>query len=302
MFQMAEPSSYLFPIADHEHLVSAWVRLNLRSGMGYLPFDQVLRKWNLPKRHIQAQRPDEMLLKSVASHIRCIDERRLAYTHTAVALWELSVEMDQRLELTNCLAPARLEHTTLAFNTGWQLCPRCAENDKEQLGYSFWHRNHQLPSVAHCYIHGTELLSCDSLRHMSSLTLPASWHPADLSSMPLSSELQKWSRFVLKVDRILLESPEVVSKWRSEIWLLLGLPKKIRLKDRSLFDDLSTQFEAETGYAVLSHLFKAYRDDRDKRPNILWTTLYDRAKTVRHPVYWLVILFWLRFELNIDVD
>lgn len=39
-------------------------------------------------------------------------------------------------------------------------CPACAENDRRELGETYWHRNHQLSGINVCSIHGCFL--CDS--------------------------------------------------------------------------------------------------------------------------------------------
>ena len=43
------------------------------------------------------------------------------------------------------------------------LCPKCIEQQRHDLGFSFWHRVHQLPGIYWCPWHQTTLLGCDGL-------------------------------------------------------------------------------------------------------------------------------------------
>jgi len=302
MLPMVEPSSYLLPIEANEHLISAWVRSNLRSGFGHIAFHSVLGYWGLPKRHFRAQRTDDTQLNAIASYLRVVDQQALVKKYTVDSLWLLSTDMDHRIDAPTALVPANSEHTALAFSTAWKLCPRCVAADRNRLGFSYWHRDHQLPSVAHCNLHGADLLSCESLWHLSELTLPGHWGNSSLVPMAYSPELREWSRFVLIVDQMISKVPKIAVKWRSEITDILDLPNPIRPRDQAFFEALFKRFEKDVGSIILKHLFKAYRNNRARRPNILWSTLFDRSKTVRHPVHWLVILFWLRAQLFKNIN
>lgn len=295
-------NSHRLPIAPGEHILSAWIRLNLRSGFGHLPFYRVLRYWGLAKRQIRAQRVDESLLDSIAAHIGDVDTRVLSREYAVDDLWSLSLAMDIRPERPTAIGPANTEHRALAFDTGWKLCPECVSDDKARTGYSYWHIEHQLPSVVHCSIHGNSLRSTLSLGHLDSLTLPEHWVDSCPIPRKTSVELQEWSRFVVKVHKIVSKSPQIASIWRKQIPSILSLPDPLRPGHRRLFDPISKTFEAQVGRTVLEHLFKAYRGNWARRPLILWASLFDQAETIRHPVYWLVILFWLRADIFPDPD
>lgn len=44
-------------------------------------------------------------------------------------------------------------------NTDWKGCPDCMQVEQACLGFSYWHRSHQLVSTFVCSIHGTSLVS-----------------------------------------------------------------------------------------------------------------------------------------------
>lgn len=55
----------------------------------------------------------------------------------------------------------------------------------------------------------------------------------------------------------------------------------------------------DLGPECLSGLFNAYARDYPRKPNILWLSLseFGQGGSIRHPLYWLSILFWLKNDL-----
>lgn len=66
-----------------------------------------------------------------------------------------------------------------------RLCPHCYEKDFEQLGYAYWHREHQLKCARVCYRHGTALQEGDQpVRDL--LCSPNFQHPELENTKPLA--------------------------------------------------------------------------------------------------------------------
>jgi hypothetical protein len=53
-----------------------------------------------------------------------------------------------------------------AFQDGWgqtKWCTRCAKEDQDTLGFSYWRRSHQLEGNLECPAHGTTLMVCETV-------------------------------------------------------------------------------------------------------------------------------------------
>jgi len=225
---------------------------------------------------------------------------RLRSQHTVTDLWRLSTDVAlSAAELIALRMRPNMELSVFAFTTGWQLCRQCATTDQARLGFSYWHRNHQLPSVTHCAIHAEPLYTCKELHHIQSLTLPSSWIEEELASANHAELLSDWNRFVLLVDQLLKTNPELIMQWKATIHQVLEIPTQASSKHRPYFNNMLIQFEQDIGSVLLAHLFKTYQRSKKNRPNILWATLsgMSTACSLRHPIYWLVILYWLRSHL-----
>lgn len=59
------------------------------------------------------------------------------------------------------------------------------------------------------------------------------------------------------------------------------------------------RFDMEVSINILQYLFKFYSQVYKHPPTILGSTLgYKAYATGKHPVYWLVILYWLKNEID----
>ena len=54
----------------------------------------------------------------------------------------------------------------LNWRENYMFCPRCWESEKRELGFTYWHRSHQVPGVTCCSIHNWALVDSNkSMRH-----------------------------------------------------------------------------------------------------------------------------------------
>lgn len=288
--------------APGEHLLSAWMRYNLRLGFAHLSFDRCLQYWKLPKQHLKSQRVSGEVTDTIVSQLAGSTEARrsLLMCHTNYRLWILSDDtgmLNQNLSVST--GRPNLETNVLAFPVGWQLCSECVAENRNVLGYSYWHRDHQLPSVTHCLKHHTPLLTHDSLKKLHKLALPQSYLSLPLHAVDEVSELLEWSKFVSLVDRLIAENSTLPSLWREQVKKNLELPHPVKHTHRPIYKALGEQMENSLGEVLLCHLFKAWKAPQMRKPNLLWMTLSGMSSsTLRHPVYWLVVLYWQREKLT----
>lgn len=50
-------------------------------------------------------------------------------------------------------------YKALSFTSAWRWCPECAIEDEQRVGTSYWHVEHQLPSMFTCTKHACDLVS-----------------------------------------------------------------------------------------------------------------------------------------------
>ena len=60
-----KPNLTRIAFAHGEHLLSGWIRHNIRVGFSNFPFDRCLGYWELPKQHLKAQRIDGAIVDGI---------------------------------------------------------------------------------------------------------------------------------------------------------------------------------------------------------------------------------------------
>lgn len=285
----------------NEHFYSLWIRMCVRSGFALSPLSSVMKKKGIPAHQMQPQRvlgkqTNAMIKMLYGSGQAAEDVMLLA---TVMNFWRLCSTGSLSEIVASATVPRpNNEHAGLAFTSGWQLCPKCAAEDKEMYGVSYWHRDHQVPSTTHCLIHQEPLVTHESLRYFREFLLPQ--HCIDMCDVPAGTErLYGWSKYLLGVDRFIRNEPEQIVALKKVVTELLAIPEVVKQKHREGFNVLLSTLEQDVGGELLNHLFRFYRDGRETRHNILWTTFSGKstAKLIRHPIYWLVIIYWLRDAL-----
>lgn len=141
--------------------------------------------------------------------------------------------------------------------------------------------------------------SSDALRYLN-FSLPHHWLKKS-ETLSINQEWQtQWQPFIYKISKMLQINPDWRLIIQHEVKTYLGLPSKIKRNDKSMFNELFEIMKHELGDECLSGLFKGFDSNNNKRQtNLLWVTLsgFSRAEGVRHPLYWLSIIFWLRNKL-----
>jgi hypothetical protein len=287
--------------APDEHLLSAWMRHNFRCGFAHFPFGTCLNYWGLPLQHIKAQRVSGSVInKIINSTSDCEHEKRtVLLNRTNLGLWQLSHDdISDSQELDKLMPRANIENSEFQFKTTWHLCCECVKEDKKRFGYSFWHSPHQLASVTHCCKHHKPLKTHESLNKIDKLALPHSYLDLHLDENQNYEDLIKWSEFVIRINTSLILGEIIPELVKVNIRNYLNLPNLAKQKYKEKYQEMTDSMFCAIGETLTNHLFKKVDG---KNRNIIWRLFSGQGKQkhIISPVYWLVVMYWLKDELNL---
>jgi hypothetical protein len=201
---------------------------------------------------------------------------------------------------TNHLSQARESQVNLSAN--WRYCPMCMEEDRSRYGTAYWHNAHNLPFVTHCTHHNVPLVQVSGLKSISSLSMPNRLKSARIDTLGYSDDFQQWSHFVVAIYNTINDDFHSVARLRNLIWDRFGPVPNAVSKRRDYFNELLAKFEAHVPENLLKHCFQFYDGEKRRRSNILYTTYKRDGVQIRHPVYMLMILYWLQCEGTTVID
>jgi hypothetical protein len=190
----------------------------------------------------------------------------------------------------------QVRESQVNLSTNWRYCPMCIEEDRSRYGTSYWHNEHNLPFVTHCTHHNVSLLHVAGLRSISSLIMPNRLKSPLIDTPGFSDDFQQWSDFVVAIYNTINDDFHSVARLRNLIWTRFGPVPKAVSKRRNYFNELLAEFEAHIPEKLLKHCFQFYDGEKRRRSNILYTTYKRDGIQIRHPVYMLMILYWLQCE------
>lgn len=186
-----------------------------------------------------------------------------------------------------------------------RFCIRCAEEDAARWGYSCFYREHQLPGVALCFEHGTELAhGCHNCGPYPLLrkpfNMPARCLCANFSaleafqSLPNSYDNLAWiARESAYIVSSPAGSPHFASRQPLEQCLILnGLSRGSHLSYSAIASALDERYSA----GLLNWL--GYPARKDGRPSAWIRRLFDHAGTQprRRPTITLLLVLGLLYE------
>lgn len=283
-----------------EHLYSWLVRLYKLSGSaGFLIFQKSL---GFQDRFLHSN-----ILFSEASEalvLRLNDRVRTLSEHTISPLWQLSVGSLLSEECPPLGAFSHMnEQLLFGFDTSWHSCKKCRKEDLEQYGTSYWHVQHQLPSVFECYLHQSILeLSNDPVKNLFICQLPhdiESWCPVIESP---STELLRWQSFLFEVHKMSKFKSVELKNLQQKITEVLKLNEIRASKRKIICQEWTPHFEASLGDELIQFLFRDYsRLKKRSKTNIL-TSMFANIHQLhgeRNPIYWLALAYWLKEELGL---
>jgi hypothetical protein len=158
-------------------------------------------------------------------------------------------------------------------------------------------------SVTHCYIHQSKLVTDSKLLlDLRKITLPQVYD-FDVPTLTDEPLLLEWSDFVLKIYNQLSKYDKLGELLRKRVRKYLLLPDEINtVKGNLVFTSLQNKFDEEVPQELLRHLFLFYSNTYKHPPSVLKSTLgYSTYPKQKHPVYWLIILFWLKDKISLEV-
>lgn len=179
------------------------------------------------------------------------------------------------------------------------------KEDIEQIGHSIWRVHHQIIGITHCIKHKIRL--CEDgkkLRDLRYSDLPQV-HSLTNSHLSNHPSLVEWSEFLSRTLDILCECPERAFQVKKKVRSFLQIPKKIiradEFSEQSL--ELKERLETELPPEVYRHMFRINPVNRMRDVNPINITMGWKSplyqSDIPHPIYWLVILFWLRNNIVI---
>jgi hypothetical protein len=220
--------------------------------------------------------------------------------NSSFPLWILGADSFVHLnDSVQAGATKNIKASTLSFKSNWQYCEHCVASDRKKFGTSYWHLEHNLPGISHCIKHQCPLHQIDKVKSLADLKMPH--RIRDRNEQPYHGDseiLMEWSLFVYQLYLQLNTDSSAAERLKAEIMNYLKIPDLRPSDKRPYYSELLLKMERELSPELLSHCFMFYRNkDYVKKPNILLTTIGNNQLEVRHPVYWLVIAFWLKEHL-----
>jgi hypothetical protein len=285
----------VFSALPHEHVWSTLARSVKWSGLSNE--SAFTKKLGLGGIRIQ---PSKGYCQSLTILSKHKDFNSQLISGSSYPLWLLNFDNSELAK--NNLHRGHLEQareSQLNLDNRWRYCQACVEEDRSKHGSAYWHNEHNLPFVTHCTRHQDPLLHVPDLNNISKLSMPNRLKPNQIAPVEFTDEFLQWSNFVVGVYNTIKADPTSVAKFRSMVWSKLEpVPDKI-YKRRPYFNKLLAEIELQVPESLLRHCFQFYADDKRRKANFLYTTYKRDGVQIRHPVYMLVILYWLNLNGNV---
>lgn len=282
-------------LLQDEHIVSALIRSKIQ--MAFPSNNALLQYVNL-----NCARPKPFDLCGQIYDAACItsveplEQFNTLLSSTGWAIWRICLTDMQLREAISDKSNANLRQSELFFNRNWKYCTHCIAEDKKKFGVSYWHNKHQLPSITHCTQHNVPLFIAPKMKTFQDLVLPQYILPSTTENIANSQVLLDWSHFIVSTFELLKDKEELGNYLRNALVNTLSFPSNKVVKINEQCMDYMDQFENDMEQELLRHLFRYYnRDTRKRRLNLIKSILLcDDNVTVRNPVYFLVILYWVK--------
>lgn len=294
------------PLKDGEHLLSWFTRYHILSGRKAMASS--LGILGVSRSQLKSYDFNAAFL-AVSKFYRSEFDKSFALTeHSPLPLWALSHgsgyfsawKQDEELPFRAVFEPNKL-----GVQTAWSYCRHCAEEDRESFGFSYWHTEHQIPGAVLCQKHNQRLTigtqDLKDIKDLSNIALP---HSCDnVQEGEVEEWMFEWNEFVLRVFNVLKRNSDAADKLKMQIPQILGLSPFKRPSDNHNLQTYQDRFDESLPDGLLKYLFHFYtKRFKNRQPEVLRSTLgYNCSKKSKHPVYWLVILYWLRHQLDWSV-
>lgn len=187
----------------------------------------------------------------------------------------------------------------LRHDTSWRYCADCVEDDVARHRVAYWHRTHQVPGLVFCPEHGARLIGrCQQCGHARSTLDDLELPGARCECIPEREppECDSWDAWLANLVQGMKENGRrSLETTQARIREGFGLPDRVTGKHRPRIDEALTAIELAIGREKLAQFFEFYgsADGRFRgrtRPNLLYASLTDSRRMMRHPLYFLVAM------------
>ncbi len=288
-------------LQQDEHVFSGLVRSKLLSGQRNMGERRWFKHLELARKKLHAQAPFSDQCTKIVQRYRAHDDSKSEYDfwleHTTTAPWVITLDQ----EITSAKRRLRAsELTSFAGHRGWRFCAECAQEERETLGFSYWHSSHHFFGAMICAKHKTPLFTHQKL-HMHDYSLPQEWL-GKAEEMVTQFEWQlQWQSFIYQLCEAFKADLTLATRIKQNVFELLKIDRKLTHHfDKERINALFKGMHLDLGENFFVEMIGRYAKGHKYVSNPLWLTLYEEKsfQRVRSPIYWLVTIFWLREKLS----
>lgn len=189
----------------------------------------------------------------------------------------------------------------VVLDKAWQSCPDCVTSDIKQFGTAYWHTEHQIPGIAFCSTHRTPLWSgCEACgtvySTLNDLQLPSPPCKCVKASHATAAATVFQSWLLSNVPKLLHSGKGHLEATIADLRSALSIPMKQTPHSIAEINKLLQSVEHLVGEATLARTFLYYRGGDTEfrgapRPNFIKAVFYGSSSRVRHPIYYLLLMF-----------
>lgn len=294
-----------FPPFEGEHLYSWLVRLYKLSGFPNIT--SFLDSLGIKNRFLKSH---ELFGETIHDCAHFFSDNKVdkLLAHSSLALWQLSLTDLASKNFNKIQRPLKQqshmnEQLIFNFDTSWHSCAVCRLEDLKAFGTTYWHAQHQLPSIYKCIKHSVVLDSgLMPIKNLFTAVLPhdvKNWCP---SVQSISAALDNWQAFYESLFFACTLSPHYSVQLRAQIDKKLDLCSRNLVARKRICDEFNPHFEKALGPDILNYLFRDYAKPNNRsKTNILRNFLANIYQSigVRNPIYWIAVAYWLKDDTNL---
>jgi len=197
------------------------------------------------------------------------------------------------------------EQQFFGHDTSWHACESCIKADMDRYGISYWHAEHQYPSVFTCFKHLKPLLFAkEPVKNIYAEVLPQSVTTWDRVAPEASQALIGWQCYLKEVIDLCHTNTNCIAQVKPKIIKYLNVDKYKQREQKFYCERLNLEVEQAMGNKLLQYLFRDYgRENLRGKTNIFSILFINHLQPcgVRNPVYWLAVAYWLKISKQLDV-
>lgn len=235
-------SSFVLPSPLPEEILNGW--RGRVAALNVLPKTSEVGPLlnGIASQHLQNESGSLSFLDNAASALST-SPRELARWHTLIPFLDVMIGIDAAIQRSSTTQGNRYRQGFLFRTHGKRavFCPQCVAKDLETLGFSYWHRSHQLPGAIQCPTHGSPLFGSTTVNAFEQcphlLTETRLLHPPEHFDEQASEIIDRYNKLA---NEILSRAPRIDSVETSSILGKRSRANRFRLSPRGTRRLLST--------------------------------------------------------------